>query len=191
MFEKLRSGLIGFEIDDAKKTDIQYIIDISVELFGENYLNKTTILQWFDNQYNIRKAVYNSQIVGFYISKTIFSVNDIEEKLLPVIEKTHKLKLPAAYLKLIGVRKKFQAKGIGKSMLNHFLSIHRCNYFFTTVWISKNENRLISLLREKLFMCDAEMNHYWHNESIQKQYNCIDCGAPPCMCAMQLFSLVI
>lgn len=186
---------IKFNIKSPAISDIPEIIDICNEELGNEYL----IFQEFekmitDEKYFLKVAISpNSEIIGFYICLIVSK--------LEITELFHNIPLSQFHssfdstdtfgvIKTIAIKNKYKEQGIGTSLMKDCLSNFRTkniSILSLIAWKSKHGINMEGIMKNNQFIKLKEIENYWSLESIEKKYNCPDCGSPPCTCMAVIF----
>ena len=96
----------------------------------------------------------------------------------------------AIVLNIAAVHENLQNTGKASALLNGFyeqFSGH-CDILIP-LWYYKGSTNLQHWILKKKGVLLASFNEYWKQESIEEAYVCLCCGAPPCLCRMDLYLL--
>ncbi len=183
---KVEPNTAYYHIVDAKTEDFPQLISIANIELGDDYMQTL-----YNSISSFLRIAINedSKVWGFcYLYMKKFSI--IQEELgLP--EPFCDPEELVGSLKTVAVLGKVQGSGIGSSLvkdaLNHFQSngIHNV---FCTAWNSKHMDHFSRILRQYQFKVLTRINNYWHMDSIQKGYQCPECGNP-CNCSATIYHL--
>lgn len=135
----------------------------------------------------------NTNIVGFCIGaafdKTEFTnyLNIPEDDLPPAFNVSSKI----GVIRTVAVKDKFTQQGIGTKMVEE--CINRCVDEGATVlcsvgWKDGDQVNIGGIMEHFGFSREKKFDNYWHDESINREYHCTNCGEPPCTCSAVLFA---
>lgn len=190
---------INFNIKTPTISDIPDIINICNEELGKEYLTFQSLKKMItDEKIFIKIALsLNSEIIGFYIG--LIASNMEMKKLLhdipftdfhPSFNKTETF----GVIKTVAIRKDFKKKGIGTTLMKDCLlkfEKREISIISLIAWKSKKGINMERIMATNQFMNLKEIKNYWTSESIQKNYYCPECGAPPCNCSAVVFGKII
>jgi ribosomal protein S18 acetylase RimI-like enzyme len=168
--------------------DVNAIIQIAELCFGKYYLTMNQL-----HKYMQAKGVFiyyhkNEKILGFCIGIVHLKNDTITDK--SIHNSTHLL--PVGIIQNIAVHPVEQNNGIGTLLLEtciHKLTqIHHCKTLYYPAWKQSHSFLFTKKLKSKGFGIEKEIENYWTAESIENNFFCARCGAPPCSCSMALFS---
>lgn len=185
---------LPIKIRRATAKDTIKVLHLACEALGDGYLSDAIITDHITRK-NLHVATYEREIVAFMISRILPS-GDLSAEL-----KHHKYRIPAdlkranengtiGLLQSIATAHKFQGKGVGKRLVEHA----------TASLKKRGAQQVISLgwktdtvhIGKVLEGCGFKVRHtfsaFWKEESLDKGYDCPQCGAPPCECDAVLFS---
>ena len=171
--------------------DLHAVNKIANNALGEGYFSFE--MPHENNAQNIFLLVAESdenQVVGFCYF-LISNLNFEEERLKFAINEIKSENNRVGVLKTIVVRPSFKRKGIGSSLVQKMLDTLKAVDIEKVYAIAWNQNGNINLggiLNKFNFIPLAEIEKYWHDDSIEKQYQCSECGSPPCNCSAIIFS---
>ncbi len=93
-------------------------------------------------------------------------------------------------LNVVVVEKHQQNKGEGSKLLNEFYEKYAVQFdILIPLWNYKGSESLRFWIEKKGGELLQSFNEYWRDESLEKGYVCVVCGAPPCSCRMDLYVL--
>lgn len=165
-----------FEEKNLLRADWLRLVD---HIFGENYhLSK----DFSSQNYFLFLAEIKGEIIGFcsgYLAdkKLISSLN---------------LNLPTkktAVLDMIGVLPEWQNQKIGSQLyelLENKFKQNKVDLIVQFHWIRKAFPFPI-LAQKKGFNFSNEIPHFWKFDSLAKNYQCKECGPPPCNCSCAIY----
>jgi len=96
----------------------------------------------------------------------------------------------ALVLNVAAVQKNLQNTGKASALLNGFHEQFSGHYdILIPLWYYEGSMNLQHWIQKKEGRLLASFNEYWKKESIEMAYECLHCGAPPCLCRMDLYLL--
>lgn len=92
------------------------------------------------------------------------------------------------------VDKEWRRKGIASAFYKRrfdFFREQECTACISLVWESGKEDSSKPLLSKLGFEELKSVKDYWKQDSIEKNYQCPNCGDPPCRCTATLMALAL
>lgn len=129
----------------------------------------------------------SDDLLGFAIGQ-LLSPNDAQKILLtenPPDWATDSL----GYLHTNCVAKSAEGHGIGTALLNRRLSALReqgAERFFAVSWIRETSSDSSSIFERVGFECVDKEEAFWYEDSLEREYDCADCGNP-CTCPARVY----
>ena len=187
--------------------DLTYILkslnesDINSALFicdielGKGYLNFETLKKLVNNKNTLVIGAFdlNNKMLGFGYC-TILKQAELEEsmhssqyKKIPQIIKTPK---KIGITNTIVILNNYKGKGLGSVIFNNFLTFFKENSIDTVTgfaWKTKEGINMEAIFKKTNFYILEVIQNFWREDSIEKKYNCPDCGAPPCNCSTVIY----
>jgi GNAT superfamily N-acetyltransferase len=93
----------------------------------------------------------------------------------------------AYVLNLAVVDKSAQGQGKGSELLKFFLQRYSSHDIYIPLWIYDHSDKLMHWFIKHGAELLQSFNEYWKQDSLEKGYECLQCGAPPCLCRMDLY----
>lgn len=202
--KKIVSGRYSFTpmvnniiIHDTTENDIPAIANLVDKELGKDYLPEELLSDFAasKDRYVFEVAKIENEIVGFCIS--IIADRDevkgyIRAKKLPnALEYSKKIGI----MKTVVVKNSLKGKGVGTSLVQHTLDklkhLHDVRSFCSIGWKSKEKINIDGVLKRFDFTFYKEIPEYWASDSIEKEYNCVDCGSPPCKCSAVIYTMCL
>lgn len=189
LFQEGKENLV---ISNMEEKHFKYVKKIANAQLGVDYidLNMLTTMIKNDKKYIIKVVIDQTlnKVVAFLIS------HSVEQEDLKSLFMIDKINLPNVFynskslgiVKTIAVEEDYKGHGIGtmlmKDMLNEFKK-REIQDIFSLAWKSKIGTNSKGLLEKLGFNNIMEIQEYWKDDSLEKNYNCPVCGRPPCLCA--------
>ena len=158
------------------------------QAFGKNYLTISS-LNSYDSLENSQVIVVeeNEEVIGFSIVMT-FKQEELFKHLYIDLE------IPAeesrvGYRKMTIVKPESRGKGIGSELIKKgevFIQT-KSKIVYSSIWCNGTEEKMTNLLDKNGYQFLEKRINYWKDDSLEKQYNCAICDAPPCMCAALIY----
>ncbi len=151
------------------------LLFISNNLFGEDYytpedfrkLNKESIL---------RVATLNGEVVGYFVFKIL------KENTVGYLDVQSTSKF--LEVKTIAVHPAHQGKGLGTFIFNNTTNIAKefnVENCYCVAWQRNGKVAMHNIHINAGFQVVKNISNYWRLDSIQKGYDCPECGNP-CVC---------
>jgi diaminopimelate decarboxylase len=175
-----------------KKSHIPSILSICEDQLGNGFLAPDLLASYLDHASKYCHVVLvDQEVVGFSLME-ISPCAQIAQKMKQA--EAWFLSYFAAYDKigyrsLTAVNKKYEGKGVASFLVEQgldFLS-NKVAVVVCDAW--KSEHTHIGSILERNG-CEPlkEVPHFWTTESIQQNYQCGFCGAPPCECTAVIYA---
>lgn len=162
--------------------------------FGEDYLSISYLKKYIQSNNHLGYCmVFDKKMVAIGLID-ILSPTEMKEVILKEIEwfynHTKNVKT-VALIKQILVNPAFQNNGLGTELIQHFLSVFqkKADLIMSIAWKKRDSIPLKNLLLRNHFEAQKTIKNYWGEDSIEKEYNCAECGPPPCRCSAVVYSL--
>lgn len=178
-------------IRDFEQNDISEVRHIFALQFGEGFINNSTLERFvYERSTNGLVAVNNNIILGVLITHTL-SVNEIKNELNFEIAEIHESLPNQARIGIINsfaILPDYTGKGIGSALIKERMNWFRenCDAIICMCWVESNGG-MEKLLIKNEFNYKMTISDYWKNNSLQENFTCKRCGAPPCLCTGKLF----
>ena len=161
-------------IDDFKTYTLSHNSFINIALFGEN------------------------NVVGFSIcqieNKTDFIKNHMKEFTSFNLPHNSEEIQSIGIINTIATKESEKKKGIASALLTNcevLLKKRKTQLVYIFAWKSKEGINIEKILKINNFKAIIEFKKYWYKESIINNFECADCGKPPCNCSAILFHKLI
>lgn len=183
---------LSYSLDLLKEEHIPFILNICNEQLGDGFLSEAELQHYLDNETKFCHVVQHSnQVAGFSLME-ISDKSIIAKKMRS--EEQWFLNYFAAYDKigyrsLTAVSNQFQGKGVASFLVEkglHFLS-QKTDVVVCDAWKSETTH-IGNILERNSYEVLKEVPQFWTAESINKQYQCGVCGAPPCECTAVIYA---
>ena len=173
-------------IERLYETHYESIINLSNDLFGEDYINENDLSEF--SQSLVLKDP--TQVLGFILFKP-FEKGEFQWSNIASIETFFENSNIIIMIKSLAVKKEFQNKGFGTILINELLhSVPVFTGFVLSAWKYGNTMNLLGLIEKFQFIHLYHIEHFWFDESLLKKYKCAICGSPPCVCDAEIFGFV-
>lgn len=176
---------MSFKIIDLDISAIPSVIDIADKQLGEGYITQETLTVSPTETTTItRVAVFKNIVLGFSICE-IMPPSHIEK----VIRTAASPNSLFGLLKTVAVRRDSVGFGVGGELARDgvLLLKDKVDKIYAVGSQCKKGVNSNSILNMAGFKKKYKIPDYWREESLEKNYNCRDCGSPPCKCAAVIF----
>ncbi|MGD9994340.1 MAG: N-acetyltransferase family protein [Salinivirgaceae bacterium] len=175
-------------IELLQMSELNRLIPISDACFGAGYLKLNQFTKFLSA--GSLGLIYrvNGKVVGYCLSTVFERTGDYKETYSSEITE---IAYPLGLIKNIAVLPDYQNRGIGKLLLDAI--IHKLNFKFGCktlhypAWTESENYEFTKKLRGLGFTVQGVFPDYWAKDSLEKNYYCQRCGAPPCSCSLTLF----
>ncbi len=163
-----------------KEAHLPALLFVSNHLFGQDYYSAQDFID-MNEQSILRVAIMENSIVGFFVVKV---KTKSEANYLDELSSDNILEV-----KTIGVHPDFQRRGIGTHIFSEVvrlsteLNVSEC---YCVAWDRKGVVAMHQIHIYAGFKIIKKISNYWKEDSIQKGYNCPDCGNP-CVCNVVIY----
>lgn len=185
-----------FKIIQLELKDIPQIIPICNEELGKGFITEKSAIYYINNPFCQSLAAVNplnNEIIGTSIC-LFFSQKEFKAFLHP----SQYIHLPNSFtqcekigvLKLIAIQKEFQKKGLGSEFINASFKFFQENNIQTIcafAWESKTGINMKTIFDRNHLSTMNRIDNFWTKDSLEKQYDCPECGSPPCKCTAVIF----
>ena len=175
-----------YEIEKLGEIDYDFIQKISDDLFGENYMD-LGVLKNYPNSLVLKNT---SEIIGFVLFKTFVQEEyqwSKNENMNNFFGRCNEIVL----IKSIAVKKEYQNKGFGTILIKEILKTFPVfTGFVICAWKHNDTLNLLGILNKFKFTYLYRITHFWYEESLSKNYNCVICGSPPCVCSAEMYGFI-
>jgi len=164
------------------------IIAIANQVLGKGFLTSTTLKEYINNPNKKALVVLmDQQVVGF-INIDLTSSQQRPSVLLNEVDDLNGL-LNIALIKQVIVLPSYQKKGFGKQLIQKIIEQNQLDNttYLCIAWKTGNNIPIKKALIHNGFNVEKEISNYWFSDSLQYQYHCLVCGAPPCKCNAVVF----
>lgn len=184
------------EYREMKKEDLPEICRISDIQFGKSYITRDDFLRYLDEKdFKLPVLCISGKVIGF----SIIQIMDIKSLLqnFPALEKSFIRHQPSG--DMVQVRKTTcldidqTSKGYGSSFINWSIDKYskNCQYVISINWKRKRVIPMHRISRKSDMSVLSEIKDFWKKESIEKAYECAECGEAPCRCTAVFYYRMI
>lgn len=184
----------GLYIRSFTESDFKKITQLADGRLGKDYLTAKELQTYVKKRNKIGiVALLNDKIVGFALAQLCDTKTLLEE----VVDKrewfqeTFKQAKYIGLFKTVAVDENYSGRGIGSALISYRMEAMRkkTNHLLVISWVRKQQSIIGHLFEKKGFTLRKQIDNYWKNDSIEKGYNCIVCGEPPCRCSAKVYIL--
>lgn len=169
---------------------MEQLLNISDAVFGEGYLTEDSIKLYKRNPYaSILKLEKDGVIQGFSMLQ-LLSLNELQKELFVDLPNDLKGFSKIGYRKMTAVHPKFKRLGLGIKLFEEgqkWLKDQHIDAVVTVSWINPKTLKFRRFIESNGFKPIQKLKGYWHQDSLDRNYNCLACGAPPCHCSGMLY----
>ncbi|MDG1476980.1 MAG: GNAT family N-acetyltransferase [Vicingaceae bacterium] len=175
-----------------KEYHFDQVLEISNQTLGLNYLSSEYLRQYLNSDKNLAYVIIEKGLVIGFSSITILTPAQLksivlkENKWFYNLSKNHKR---IALRKQTIVNPNYINKGYGTKLVE--LSTKevekKTSFQLSTVWINQKSEIMESLLAKNGFENVKLIQQYWKEDSLKNNYNCPECGVPPCLCSTKVY----
>lgn len=176
-------------IKNATKEDLKEIYLVCNEQLGFNYLPLERLNKLFDNKSTIiRIKMIEDNIAGFALCEVLNNdeiVEQVRDKAL-----LNKEEKSFGFIDIVATKEEYKGKGIASSLVQDCLKelLERgIKQVFSAAWKDKDNINIGKVLEKSGLIPAKEIKNYYYEESLNKGYNCPNCGNPPCKCSAVIF----
>jgi len=176
------------QITSLQKNHIQEIILLSNQVFGENFLTKSYLLQYINSTNHVGYVlVTNKNLIGYLLAETL-NFKQFTDSIL--IEKEWFKEHFKDYnninlIQQIAINKQYQKQGFANQLIKE-----TTNHLSITCCLAWKKGKVVALKNTLLkndFNYLRTIDNYWSKDSLVKKYNCVFCGQPPCNCSAEVY----
>lgn len=183
---------LSYSLSFIKEKHIPSILKICDEQFGLGFLSPESLSTYLgDSSKYCHVVLFDKQVIGFSLME-IASCIQIAKKMKQA--EAWFLNYFAAYdnigyRSLTAVAKNFEGKGVASFLVKQGLDFlaDKTDVAVCDAWKSE-QTHIGSILARNNCEVLKEIPHFWTTESIQQNYHCSICGAPPCACTAVIYA---
>lgn len=174
-------------IEEYKISDLNAVIEISDQQFGNNYLTESDLQHYFSSvKSHILVARDNNKVIGFsiiilgYFEEILREVGQEYYEFLKSLEKSDIVRLH----KTTAVHQDYVNQGIGSALIKNIIINYNADLYLSLIWKRKTHVPMLHIITKLGFKPLCEIANYWNKSSLTKFYHCPECGKPPCTCSL-------
>ena len=168
--------------------------EIGNSQFGNGFVTELELLDTIKSTHRFGLVSKTNDVVsGFVLASVCETIDDLKPMLISNANwfiDAYKDKFPIALIQTICVSEHHKRLGIGKlltiGILNQVNKLSKTT--LSLVWEHQNGTPLAHILDQCGLKMKIKMPNYWYYDSLQNNYDCKYCGAPPCQCTMMVYS---
>lgn len=188
--DKLRQQVQDPDIRKVFDAVLPEVLEIADKELGKGYLTKDS----FELPSGIAYYALESNVVTGFAACRIENSEEfldahplLAKRAPPGLFATERFGL----LTTVVVRDYYQARGFGTALTAKCVRWMDKNedipFMVMTAWKSSTGIHIAKVARRTGFMGKFEVPDYWAKDSVRNDYQCPDCGAPPCHCSAAVF----
>lgn len=185
-----------FKIEELTMESIPSILSICNKELGNGFVTNQCLIDYINNPKClslIAKDFENEKVIAvsisFYLSQEKFK-EYLHPSQYTYLNESFILCKEIGVFKLIAIEKQFQKKGLGSIFIDlsfEFFkknNIHKVSAF---AWESKTGIHMKNIFDRNHLSIVCRIPDFWNIDSLEKKYNCPECGTPPCRCTAVVF----
>lgn len=183
---------IAYDLTFLDSTQTEAVLHICNQQLGSGFLSLQQLQQYINNTNQFcHLAWYQQEVVGFSFME-IGDYTMIADKMKSGKDWFLEYFAPynnIGYRSLTAVKKGFEGRGIASFLVKQGLDFlaTKVEVVVCDAWKS-NKTHIGSILERHAYHALKEIPHFWTADSIQEQYSCGVCGAPPCECTAVIYA---
>ena len=177
---------------DMTEKDVADVLSISYRQFGQTYLSESELrgllsaknchlpVVTIDGKlvgYSIIHMIERSELGNFLSGEYLHFFDDLEA------EKGIQFRRSTA------IHPDFSGKGIGLDFIGYTMKKYAkyCDVVMSLNWKRKDLIPMEKISKKLGMTLYCELPNYWMKDSLDKKYECPECGKPPCTCKAVIF----
>ncbi|MBT4970125.1 MAG: hypothetical protein HOA61_06300 [Bacteroidetes bacterium] len=182
------------EISNYTNEFEEQLINLSDSQFGEGYIKLDDLKALSQNSsISILVVVVEKQLLAFSIMEFTNSVDTASKLRLDPLWLRDKFPTVDLFCirKQTAVKPNYAGNGIASKLLKKGLEtgFSKADVVLSVIWNKPDSYSMDKILLKNGFTQDKEFEKYWHADSLENNYSCMQCGKPPCSCSASLFFL--
>lgn len=183
---------LSYSLSFIKKSHLSSILKICETQLGKGFLSPELLISYLEHPSKYCQVVLlEEQVVGFSLmeisplAQIAQKMKQAEQWFLDYFASYDNI----GYRSLTAVNKDFEGKGVASFLVAQgleFLST-KVSVVVCDAWKSEHTH-IGSILERNACQALQEVPHFWTTESIQQNYQCGYCGAPPCECTAVIYA---
>jgi ribosomal protein S18 acetylase RimI-like enzyme len=178
-------------IREYMPSEMDQIINISDHCFGKGYYTRNQLKGLGKSAHKIWIAGSSpDRVMGFAIC-SILSDIELAKKLGPDRIQPILKGQKAGVLQTVAIGHEYRGMGIGRSLavrVLEYIEGQGVPDVFSFLWYNKqNPPNAMGLMKALFFEEFGEIEAFWYQDSLVRQYHCLTCGPPPCRCSARVF----
>lgn len=173
----------------VEQKDVNNVYAISNEQLGQDYIKKQALEEMLNSdQVVILVFEQNNELLGFLLYE-IIDKNRLKHELKIInanLEKIIKTENNFGFLNIVAVSEKAKGKGVGSALNFEIVKIMEqkgIKFSFSLAWKDKEKINIGNILLRVGYIELYEIENYYYEDSIKRNYTCPTCGNPPCKCS--------
>jgi diaminopimelate decarboxylase len=184
--------ILSYSLSFIKKKHLSSILKICEEQLGNGFLDPDLLASYLDHPSKYCQVVLlDQQVIGFSLMEIspraliAQKMKQAEQWFLDYFLAYDNI----GYRSLTAVSKEFEGKGVASFLVKQgldFLS-GKVDVVVCDAWKSEHTH-IGSILERNGCQALKEVPHFWTTESVEQNYQCGFCGAPPCECSAVIYA---
>ena len=172
------------------------LLAISDQQFGKSFLDENAINYYTSNKYcKVIIATDENHLAGFSILEFCTfeeAMSSLNIKLTWFHESIN-LNDIVCIRRHMAVHPGILNSGVGTKLLEEGqkMAHGKAKAVLSIAWENTNTTPMKKLLEKFSFQKISELNNYWFNESLERNYSCGLCGSPPCTCSAIVYAFYL
>ncbi|HEX2855732.1 MAG TPA: GNAT family N-acetyltransferase [Opitutaceae bacterium] len=174
---------------------VDEIVAIFSDALGDRFITREKVKEFIAQNGGTRCLLGGFMGKKLVAVRTVSLLNDrevadfIQQSAVParsVLFKNHRVGM----LSSAAVRKEFRRRGIGTQMVDAGLQLLRdrgCTMCVSISWESGSIESSKQVLEASGFELVSTVPNHWQQDSVDRGYECPNCGGPPCTCAASFY----
>ena len=186
-----------FTIGAIHANDVSEVLQIAEQQLGDAYLEASSLKQSGKNVALCTRV--DDCVIGFATGKLLETsdfLGKLEERVSADSQKAKQLtrrldgEHEIGFVASAAVKPEYAGRGLGAELIGRTITALEdlgANVLVATAWRSNAGVQAGSILEYRGFRKLFEIEKYWEKDSLQHQYSCPTCGAPPCQCSAVVY----
>jgi predicted N-acetyltransferase YhbS len=185
----------SFEIASHSESNVQGVIALSDDELGKDYFSQDSLSDLMKKEGMVLSVALNSsgKVIGFILGFVArqSEIQTFLKKIKPVELRAGINAEKIGVLKTMAISNDYKGQGIGTALIKDCISkleMKGVSLICALAWQCEKGINVGHILENEHFEIRHELKKYWAEDSIQRNYNCPECGEPPCNCSAVIYS---
>lgn len=179
-------------IQPIRHDEIATVVGIANQELGTDFITPAEIKRYLANpsKYTLLVARKNNETVGFCSAYKLTPAEIQAMAPRPELPTPFSITPQTGMLKTMAVQNAHTKQGIGTKLVSHILDIlvqDGIKEIYSIGWKKDGKVSIGNILLRHGFKQHRNVENYWFEDSILKNYDCALCGPPPCRCHAAIF----